>query len=223
MKQTPLHDVSNPDLLALVPKDARKIVEIGCSSGALARDYKSINPHCYYIGCDIDVEYVELAGRYCDSVQVVDIDAASDEFFQACSRADVWVFGDALEHLKDPWSVLARVCASMEDGGCVVACIPNAQHWSVLARLAVGEFRYEDSGLLDRTHLRWFTRKTIVDLFLSSGFYVEEFRSRVFDEPSYSSIAPIIEELAEVSGFDPLEAADDARALQYLVLARKNS
>lgn len=174
MKQTPLHDVSNPDLLALIPRDARRIVEIGCSSGALARDYKSINPHCFYIGCDIDAGYIEAAGRYCDSVEVVDIDVASGEFFQACSRADVWVFGDALEHLKDPWSVLARVHASMEDGGVVVACIPNAQHWSVLIRLAVGEFRYEDSGLLDRTHLRWFTRKTIADLFLGSGFRIEE-------------------------------------------------
>lgn len=220
MKQTPLHELSNPDLLSLIPKHAKTVIEIGCSSGALARDYKLINPNCHYVGCDIDASYVERAELHCDEVELVDIDAASDDFFQRRSGADVWVFGDALEHLRDPWSVLARVRTSMAREGVVVACIPNAQHWSVQVRLSVGEFKYEDSGLLDRTHLRWFTRKTIIELFEGSGLRIEEFRRRVFDEPGYANIAPIIEELAEVSGFDPREAAEDALALQYLVVAR---
>lgn len=220
MKQTPVHDLSNPDLLALIPPGVKNIVEVGCSSGVLARDYKRLNPTCQYVGCDIDPVYVEQARRYCDKVEVLDIDNAPEDFFVRNGGADAWVFGDALEHLKDPWTVLSRVRSTMAENGVVVACIPNAQHWSVQVRLATGEFRYEDAGLLDRTHLRWFTRKTIVQMFEVAGFQVEHLSRRIFNEPDYEVVAPVIEEMAEISGYDPKEAALDARALQYVVLAR---
>lgn len=220
MKQTPVHDFSNPDLLAMIPVGARQVVEVGCSSGALARDYKRLNPACRYVGCDIDPIYVEQAHPYCDELEVLDIDNAPEDFFIRRGGADVWVFGDSLEHLKDPWAVLSRVRATMAKDGVVVACIPNAQHWSVQVRLATGEFRYEDAGLLDRTHLRWFTRKTILQLFDVAGFRVEQLNRRIFSEPDYEIVAPVIEELAEISGHDPKEAALDAQALQYVILAR---
>ncbi|MEJ5896894.1 class I SAM-dependent methyltransferase [Aquabacterium sp. G14] len=217
MQQTPVHEDSNPDLLGVMPLHARRIVEIGCSSGALARDYKLRNPGCWYLGCDIDASYVDLARRHCDEVKVLDIDQAPENFYSM--GADVWVFGDTLEHMKDPWAVLRRVRESMQPGGVVVACIPNAQHWSVQVRLNVGEFRYEASGLLDRTHLRWFTRKTILQMFAEAGFAVDALIPRVFVEPGYDVVAPVIEELAEVSGADPREAVLDARPLQYVIRA----
>lgn len=219
MQQTPVHEVSNPDLLQVMPVDSLRVVEVGCSSGALARDYKLRNTGCWYLGCDIDASYVDLARRYCDDVMVLDIDNAKADFYQAQAQADLWVFGDTLEHMKDPWQVLRNVRAMMRQGGVVVACIPNAQHWSVQVRLNVGEFRYEDSGLLDRTHLRWFTRKTMVEMFEQAGFQVELLVPRIFDDPNYNIVAPVIEELAEVCGADPKEALADARPLQYVLKA----
>ena len=108
----------------------------------------------------------------------------------------------------------------MSPDGCVVACIPNAQHWSVVLRLAVGEFVYEDAGLLDRTHLRWFSRKTIVRMFSEAGFDVELIVPRVFEEDGYDVYAPLIEDFAELAGLSPMEAKMDARPLQYVIRAR---
>lgn len=219
MQQTPVHHQCNPDLLALMPITARRVVEIGCSSGALAREYKRLNPECHYIGCDIDASYVEMAKQHCDQVLLADIDAAGDDFYESVAGSDLWVFGDTLEHMKDPWAVLRQVSGVMSLGGMVVACVPNAQHWSVQARLATGAFWYESAGLLDRTHLRWFTKKTLPHLFEQAGFQVQKILPRVFEEPGFDVLAPVIEEMAELAGGDVQAAVADARPLQYLVMA----
>ena len=219
MRQTPVHENHNPDLLALVPPGAAHLVEVACSSGALAREVKRVNPGCRYVGIDIDPDYAALARRHCVEVFALDIDGAEDAFFEAQAGADVWIFGDTLEHLRDPWRVLRRLRATMAEGGSVVACIPNAQHWSVIARLAIGDFRYESRGLLDRTHLRWFTRQTVVELFASTGFAVSALYGRTFDEPARERYLPGIAALATAAGADPEVARADAIPLQYVVRA----
>jgi 2-polyprenyl-3-methyl-5-hydroxy-6-metoxy-1,4-benzoquinol methylase len=127
MEQTPAHDLHNPELLQLMPATARTVVEIGCSSGALAREYKKINGRCHYIGIDIMSQYIPLAKRYCDTVLQLDIEHADEAFLRTTLPGDCWVFGDTLEHLSDPWAVLSRIRSVISADGCVVACIPNAQ------------------------------------------------------------------------------------------------
>lgn len=219
MQQTPVHDSHNPDLLRLIPKNSMRVIEIGCSSGALAREFKRLNPHCNWLGIDIDMNYAQLAQRYCDESMAMDIETANSTFYQSQSERDCWVFGDTLEHLKDPWKVLGEIRNIMPSHGCIVACIPNAQHWSIIAKLSIGDFRYEDSGLLDKTHLRWFTKKTIIELFLSSGFRIISGVPRIFNEPSRDQILPIIGEIAKTCGADPNIAMNDSMALQYVILA----
>jgi hypothetical protein len=104
-------------------------------------------------------------------------------------------------------------------GAVIVACIPNAQHWSVQARLNCGAFWYEDQGLLDRTHLRWFTRITIIELFQSTGYHIVEGHSRVADEPARQNVIPSIRAMAVATGSDPQIAENDSLALQYVVKA----
>jgi SAM-dependent methyltransferase len=202
-----------------LPNTSKTIVEVGCSSGALAKAYKKINPGCNYIGIEIDSQYAQLARRYCDSVINLDIEEADENVFRTFISSDCWVFGDALEHLRDPWSLLTRIRTLVSPGACVVACIPNAQHWSVQARLNCGNFRYEESGLLDRTHLRWFTRITIIDLFHSSGFKIIAGVPRIFDEPEREKVLPAIRSMAVLIGADPEQAVTDATPLQYVVKA----
>lgn len=219
MNQTPAHDRHNPDLLGLIPSTCRKLVEVGCSSGALAREYKKINPECRYLGVEIDPGYAKLARRYCDEVFLVNIEDAPEEFSFSSKDADCWIFGDSLEHLVDPWRVLAKVKQGLTAAGCVVACIPNAQHWSVQARLCCGEFRYEDAGLLDRTHLRWFTRLTIIEMFQSAGFRIAEGHPRIFEESNRGPFLEAIRRMAEISGADPDLAVSDAVPIQYVIKA----
>src|SRR5665647_674801 len=129
MDQTPAHERHNPDLLKLIPKDARVLVEVGCSSGALAREYKKINSNCRYIGVECVSEYAKLAERHCDSVIETDIESVDENFLRDTLACDCWIFGDALEHLMNPWLLLSRIRKIIPDNGSIVACIPNAQHW----------------------------------------------------------------------------------------------
>lgn len=219
MQQTPIHDHHNPDLLSLIPVESKNLVEIGCSSGALAREFKKISTNCNWLGVEIDPMYAEMAKRYCDKSIVLDIEMAPERFWEETKNFDCWIFGDTLEHLRDPWKILSLIRGSISNTGSVVACIPNAQHWTLQAKLNIGDFRYESAGLLDRTHLRWFTRQTIIEMFDGAGFKIEAGAPRIFDEPNREIYLPIIEQMARASGVDPQVAVNDALPWQYVIRA----
>lgn len=219
MKQTPSYTVVNQELLALIPLDARRIVEVGCMLGNLAYDYKKLNPGCHYTGIDIEKDYIEEAGRHCDVAILGDVEELDDNTWKQFERADCWIFGDTLEHLRDPWKILRRINENMKlsGGGTLVACVPNAQHWSVQMRLNNGAFRYEDAGLLDRTHLRWFTRTTLLELFSSTGFTINKGIVRFLSQPAPERIMQAIGTFADASGHDSQQAKEDANVFQYVM------
>lgn len=219
MTQTPVHENHNPQLLTLIPTFSKKLIEIGCSSGALARAFKLNNVDIDWIGVEIDEQYADLASRYCDKSIVSDIDRWNQADYEQFSDRDCWVFGDVLEHLKDPWQVVANIRSVIPHNGSVVACIPNAQHWSLLVRFATGNIRYEDQGLLDKTHLRWFSRITTFELFESNGFKVVDGLSRIFYEPEREKFLPLIGHIAELNGSDKDTAINDSIPLQYVIRA----
>jgi 2-polyprenyl-3-methyl-5-hydroxy-6-metoxy-1,4-benzoquinol methylase len=219
MKQTPLHEKVNAELLALIPRDATRVVEVGCSSGALAREYRKTNPRCDYVGIEIDPEYAAVARAHCSSVLVANIEHIGDEQFNSLFPVSCWVFGDVLEHLYDPWSVLRRIRTRLAADASIVACIPNAQHWSVQLRLNTGDFYYEDAGLLDRTHIRWFTKTTITDMFRSSGFEIVEGGGRVVDDPAHATVLGAVRAFAESIQADAAAAVSNATPFQWVVRA----
>ena len=223
MQQTPIHDRHNPDLLRMIPHSCKRIVEIGCSSGALAREFKNQNKHAHWIGIEIDPSYAALADRFCDKTIVVDIETCTETFYDSFTDRDCWVFGDTLEHLKDPWSVLGKIRNVIPPDGSVVVCVPNAQHWSLIVRMAIGDFRYQDSGLLDRTHLRWFTRKTLIEMFNQQGFKIVNGFPRVFKEQASEIFLPLIAGIARANGSDPDQAIKDALPIQYVLCAVPSS
>lgn len=195
------------------------MVEIGCSSGSLAREFKKKGGRGHYTGIELVPQYAELARRHCDRVLTLDIETVDTAYLTENLPGDCWIFGDTLEHLRDPWALLGRIRQVISKTGSIVACIPNAQHWSIQAMLIAGAFRYQDSGLLDRTHLRWFTRITIAEMFEGAGFRIVEGRSRIFNEPGRERILPRIKELAVALGADAAQAVLDAVPLQYVICA----
>ena len=209
----------NRDLLAFIPGNARHVVEVGCNSGALAAAYKAINPSCFYEGIELDKQAAQAAREHCDKVLELDIESVGTEFFGKFSKADCWIFGDVLEHLKDPWQVLARIRSVIPENGMIVACIPNAQHWSVQAKLCIGDFRYQNEGLMNRNHLRWFTRATIFELFAQAGFKVIAGCPIILDEPVRDRILPAIKLMAHLTGADPDVTINDSLPIRYIVRA----
>ena len=222
MQPTPANEGVNVDLLALIPPGASRVVEAGCSVGTLAREYRAANPDCDYVGIELEPVFAELARRHCTRVLEADLERMSDADLDALAPADCWVLGDVLEHLVDPWRFLSRLPPRLRAGGCVVACIPNMQHWSVVARLVTGNLYYEDQGLLDRTHLRWFTRATAMHLFQSAGFKVTLFLGRRFKDRHDEAVAAAVSRLATALGVDAEQAAREAAAFQWLVRAVPN-
>lgn len=219
MQQTPAHDRPNPDLLAIMPA-ATRVVEVGCSRGALARAFKARHPGCHYLGIEIEPAFASTARSHCDEVRVGDIESLlASGALRDLQPADCWVFGDTLEHMRDPWEVLRRLHSLLGTGGCVCACIPNMQHWSIQLQLNAGCIGYTDSGLLDRTHLRWFTRQTMLDMFASTGYRVQELRPRIFGHPKAEWASGLIGRIASEMGHDPDRAVQDALPLQYVIKA----
>lgn len=219
MKQTPIHSGHNPDILNMMPTDLKNVVEVGCSSGALAKAYASINPDCRYTGLEIDAGFAEVAREFCSEVVCGNIEHFDDEKFLKLFPSDCWIFGDVLEHLYDPWALLKRIRPQLAPGAHIIACVPNAQHWSIQASLNCGQFRYQDQGLMDRTHIRWFTRTTLVELFATSGYKIIEGKPRIFDEPAREKFLPAIRVMAAAVGIDPQLAVNDAIPFQWVVKA----
>lgn len=222
MQQTPAHNIVNADLMRLIPENASRIVEVGYMHGAMARAYREGHPGIHYVGIDIDPSYAQVAAQFCDRTLGADIETLSADEFKGLFPSNCWIFGDCLEHLRDPWRIVRMVRESIDPDGCMLVCMPNAQHWSVLMRLATGQFHYEDSGLLDRTQIRWFTRTTMIEMFTQAGWRIESGFSREIPTPPPDALMAGIRAIAEAGGADGNQALADARVFQYLFRLRPN-
>lgn len=224
MAQTPAYDTVNTGVLKLLPAGLRRVVDVGCMRGALARTYRATNPDTHWTGIDIDPAYAEAAQANCQLAFAADIESMPPAQWASLFPSDAWVFGDSLEHLRNPWRVLASVRRSIDRDGCAVVSLPNAQHWSVQWRLATGAFRYEDQGLLDRTHLRWFTRITALEMFRDCGWAVEEaLAMRLPDRDPPPAVLSAIVAIAAAGNVDAATATADAQAFQYMFRLRPTS
>lgn len=221
MQQTPLSDTFNTDLLELMAPNYRHVVEVGSALGLLAQAYLAVNPSCRYTGIEIHAEYATASQQHCTDTRVADIEAADDAFFAEFAAVDCWIFGDVLEHLHDPWRVLQRIRQHGRKGVAVIVSVPNLQNWVLQSRINAGQFFYMDSGLLDRTHIRWFTRITLLRMFIDAGYTVETMAPRILHQPD-PAIMQAIRHLASVCGNDPDSAERDALPFQYVLRAIAN-
>ena len=162
---------NNPfvELLKMVG-NGKRVLEVGPGSGHVTK-------HLTLQGCRVtcvekDKTMAEMAKGFCDHMIVGDIESDAIGRLTSAERFDVVTFGDVLEHLRDPVEVLANVKSLIAPTGYLVACIPNVAHRSLRLSLLFGEFDYGDIGLLDRTHLRFFTIRTIEKMMNESGFKI---------------------------------------------------
>ncbi len=162
------------DVADLIPGACGRILDVGCGYGGLGRNLRA-QGMAQVFGVEINPEAgAQLAGVYTDywigDVEQVILPDDIKDF-------DCIVFADVLEHLRDPWGTLTRYLQRLKPGGYMVASIPNVRNIALLYNLVVrGQWRYEESGLLDRTHLRFFTRREILDLFSQAGLEIELIR-----------------------------------------------
>lgn len=158
------------NMCQFVPIGAEKVLDIGCNMGAFGKSLKADRAIEVW-GVEPNPNAAEKASRLLDRVINAPFDA---DVALPDSAFDVVVFNDVLEHLVDPWEALRIAARKLRPGGRVVASIPNLRQVDNLVHILLeGDFRYEPLGIRDRTHLRFFTRKSAVRLFEESGYRVE--------------------------------------------------
>jgi methionine biosynthesis protein MetW len=164
-------EFDRPEVVALVPETARRVLDIGCGAGRLGEAIKK-RQAAEVVGIECVEEAAQAARARLDQVHVGDVETMEPPF--APESFDAVVCADVLEHLAEPERLLRRVHDWLRPGGRLVASMPNVRHHTVVRSLLEGNWTYEAAGLLDRTHLRFFTRRDIEDLVRRAGFAVEE-------------------------------------------------
>lgn len=202
------YNILREELFPLIDDGPHNILEIGCGKGRTGYELKTRGKAAKVIGIEL-VESVACEARsYLDEVYCGDLESMTLPF--ADSEFDYILAADVLEHLRDPWLMVTRLRRYLKSDGFMVASIPNVQYYRVIKDLMFkGEWRYTDGGLLDISHLRFFTKKSIVQLFAG------EFKS-VMLYPKYGRHKEIINRLTG-------NLLQDFFVFQYLIKAGNRS
>jgi len=203
----------NEALLLAVPAEARTILEVGCGEGILGGRLKAANSKATVFGIEREVEVAVCARQRLDQVFTLDLQDEDPPLESA--SLDCILFGDVLEHLIEPDEVLLRYRRFLKPHGIVLCSIPNVQHHSIVQALVKGDFQYTPDGLLDATHLRFFTYSTIIKLLLDVGLapsIISTIRAAC-PQPFLAALQPLLDYL----GMDTGRTAHYLSVYQYIV------
>ena len=206
MAETRYYQNMRSEVMALLPNKPKRALELGCGEGLFGNELKRLW-QCHVTGIELFEEVAQVARERLDKVY----NESLDEFnFSRLEKYDLIIANDVLEHLKDPWSVVKELKEHLTDGGYFVASIPNIQYHQTITALLKGRWDYKDSGILDRTHLRFFTRQTASELFVNNGYVVEKNIPINIDRVSKTNVLKRI----------LMHNFKDMYALQFLVIAK---
>lgn len=147
-----------------------RLLEVGCGSGDTAAYALSEKKAGWSAGIELCAEPAELARRQLNDVIVGDVEVINIPYEK--ESFDALLMSEVIEHLRDPWAALTKLRRYLKAGAWVIAGSPNVAHYSVLFNLLMGRWEYQSMGLMDKTHLRWFTPSSYRALFESCGFDV---------------------------------------------------
>jgi 2-polyprenyl-3-methyl-5-hydroxy-6-metoxy-1,4-benzoquinol methylase len=156
------------DMLALLStRYGSHILELGCGDGATGAAALAAGKAGHYCGIELvpsvaDTARTRLSEVITGNVETLDLAPLHGKF-------DALIMSEVIEHLVDPWTSVVRLLACLRPGGEVIASSPNIAHHKIIAAMIGGRFNYADEGVMDRTHLRWFTPQSYRALFESAG------------------------------------------------------
>ncbi|MDD2876521.1 MAG: methyltransferase domain-containing protein [Acidiphilium sp.] len=213
-------DFANPDLLDAIPLVARTVIDVGCGGGALGAAFRCRNPRARVLGVDLDPGSIAVAQTRLSEAALCDVQTEAFPF-DLPDGIDCLIYGDVMEHLSDPWEVLTRHVEQLNPDGTVVVCFPNVEHWSIAYRLLKGSFDYEEEGLLDRTHLRWFTPRTMGAALERAGLSLCDVRPRPTDRTAAVRFVEAVAPALVAIGVEPAEYLNRAIPIQFIWRAKK--
>jgi methionine biosynthesis protein MetW len=206
------YEGERPEVQALVPAGARRVLDLGCARGALGAGLKR-RGDVEVVGVELDPGHAAEAAARLD--RVVEGDVAGALRDPALGRFDCIVAADVLEHLTDPWTAMSDAAQLLEAGGTVVISLPNVRFFQTFWQLGVrGTWPRHPQGIFDATHLRWFTLRDTRELLEQAGLEAVEVRPLIRIRP----IGSRFDRLFGWLGRTPLR---ELFAFQYVVLARR--
>lgn len=170
-----VYDTINPEIIKFILQEAKpgaSILDVGCGTGRLGEFLKP-RLDCYLTGVELDQEAALTAKKSYNDLVVMNLEDLIDKRceFKDPKKYDFVVFGDILEHVSDPGQILRYFSGSLKDGGSMIASIPNVANWMVRFGLLFGNFDCS-GGILDQTHLRFFTYRTAKKLLEDNGYRI---------------------------------------------------
>jgi 2-polyprenyl-3-methyl-5-hydroxy-6-metoxy-1,4-benzoquinol methylase len=195
--------------------DGRRVLELGPATGYMTRELSGRS--CAVVGIEIDAKMAAEVAQFCERMIVGDLDTLDLESELGEDRFDVIIAADVLEHLKDPLGALRRLTPFLSDDGYFVISLPNVAHGSVRLALLAGNFNYQHHGLLDGTHLRFFTRESVEQLLDDAELGMAELHRQelAFD----ASEVPFDRSRVPAELLDQLTRDPDAQTYQFVIKA----
>lgn len=194
--------------------DSINILEIGCDCGATLLEIKNRYPNANVYGSELNEKAAQIASHFA-TVTVNNIEDANLPYDD--SMFDYIILGDVLEHLHDPQKTLQYCKTLLKDNGCIIASIPNLMHISVMEDLLKGYFTYTETGLLDKTHIHFFTYYEIVRMFQTCGYQIKDMGNVVL--PITEKQISLIKQLSSIYDIPRLMY----ETFQYVLCAQKSN
>lgn len=167
------YGTARAEILPWLPERVGRMLDVGCGAGATTALVRTRRQVAWAGGIEYIPSIAEEAKTVCDRVWVGDASAVPLEAEIEPGSLDLILCLDVLEHLVDPWSLVRRLSPLLAPRGRLIVSVPNIRNWKFIWRLsAKGDFHYQDAGLLDRTHLRFFVRSTAVELATCGGLHL---------------------------------------------------
>lgn len=168
------------EILDLLPKFSARVLEIGCGSGQTLEMLKEKQLCLETVGVELFAAAADEARNRADSIYCMDVEKSPMP--ENIGKFDLILLLDVLEHLVDPWIFLSHLVENyLADNGKVIVSLPNARHFSLVLPLLLGQFDYVERGILDKTHLRFFTKSSAASLLKSACLHVDGIKPTSLD------------------------------------------
>ena len=174
---TDYYSLSRPEVQNSISPGSKKILDIGCAEGKMASELKKRN-NAEVWGIEIVEVVAQKAQEKLDKVLIGPVEEQISKLPE--KYFDSIIFADVLEHLVNPEKVLEEIKSKLKDDGEIVVSLPNVRNWGVIVSLLDGSFDYADFGILDRTHLRFYTLETATKMIENSGYFIKELHPSQF-------------------------------------------
>lgn len=189
------------ELIEGIPAGEHRVLEVGCAEGATGAGLKKSGCASEVVGIEMSPEAASIARERLDYVVCGDLEKLTfDESCFTPNSFDYVVCGDVLEHLNNPWLQLKRLFKFLKPGGKIIVSLPNIRYYEVSFPLVFrDDWTYKESGILDSTHLRFFTKKTSVQMLSKAGLsnvtcqpLIQRRRDRLFQKGSFGLLSGLI-------------------------------